>query len=272
MADLSLSRAWDETKAVFARDGKLVSTVALALLFLPQVVANTISPPANLANERAPAFAGAIVLLSLIIGIVGQLAIVRLAIGPTTSVGDAISHGGRRFLPAFLAFIIFLCGVGLLMVPLLLLLGLGPMLLDPANAPPGEFLVRMLLVAVIALLISVKFMLMTPIASSEEGGPIHIIKRSWNLTSGAYFKLLGFIVLVAIPAVLVLLVAQFFGIILARLLTDTINPYSAGALVLGLVTAASQAAVSAVFTVMLARIYAQLAGRVAEPSVPSSGD
>jgi hypothetical protein len=272
MADLSISRAWDETKAVLARDGKLVSTVALALLFLPQVVANTVSPPANLAAEAAPRFAGLVVLAALLIGGVGQLAIVRLAVGPATSVGDSIRHGGRRFLPAIIAFILLLCGMALVLSPVLIALGLGPMIMDPASAPPDQFLGRLSLAALIALLISVKFMLVTPVASTEAVGPLRILKRSWQLTAGHYLRLLAFIILVAIPAAIVLVASQFIGIIVARLLADSINPLSAGALVFALITAATQAALSAVFTVMLARIYAQVAGHFAEPSVPSTGD
>jgi hypothetical protein len=38
MSKLSLSHAWEETKAILARDGNLLGTVALALVVLPQAV------------------------------------------------------------------------------------------------------------------------------------------------------------------------------------------------------------------------------------------
>ena len=272
MASLSISRAWDETKAVLARDGRLIWTVALALLFLPQVFANIISPPANLTNVPAPKAAGLIVLAALLIGMVGQLAIVRLAVGPATSVADAIRHGGRRFPSALAAFIIFLFAMALILVPLIMALGLTPMIMNPASPPPPNALGKILVLVLVAFFLSVKFLLVTPVASSEDAGPIAILKRSWALTGGNYLRLLGFVLLVTIAALVVVITAQIVGSLAAKLIADTVNPLSAGALVLALFTAGAQAALSAVFTVMLARIYVQVASHGAHASVPSTTD
>ena len=38
MRRLSISRAWEETKSVIARDGRLLVSVALALVVLPQTI------------------------------------------------------------------------------------------------------------------------------------------------------------------------------------------------------------------------------------------
>lgn len=272
MAGLSISRAWDEAKAVLARDGRLIWTVALALLFLPQVLASTVAPPANLAGEEAPKASGVIILAALLIGMVGQLAIVRLAVGPTTSVGDSIRHGSKRFLPALTAFLIFLLGMAVILVPLIMILGLAPLLTSPASPPPPQVLGRMLLLVMIAFLVSVKFLLVTPVASSERVGPIAILKRSWALTGSHYARLLGFVLMATIAALIVVITAQIAGTIAAKLFADTVNPLSAGALVLALFTAGAQAALSAVFTVMLARIYVQAAGAAPLASVPDTND
>ena len=270
MTSLSISRAWDETKAVLARDGRLITTVALALLFLPQVFASTVSPPANLTDETAPAAASLIVLAALLISMIGQLAVVRLAVGPATSVGDAIRHGTRRFPSALSAFVIFLLGMALVLVPLIVALGLTPLIMSPASPPPPQALGRMLVLVLIAFFLSVKFLLVTPVASSEAVGPITILKRSWTLTGGHYLRLLAFVLLVTIAALVVVIVAQILGTVVAKLFADTVNPLSAGALVLALFTAGAQAALSAVFTVMLARIYAQVSGQATQASVPNT--
>ncbi len=39
-----------------------------------------------------------VALIAVLISLVGQLSIIRLAMGPHVSVGEAIAHGGRRFL------------------------------------------------------------------------------------------------------------------------------------------------------------------------------
>ena len=48
---LSISKAWDETKAILVRDGRLIGAVALALFVLPGLVldlAYPVTPPATL--------------------------------------------------------------------------------------------------------------------------------------------------------------------------------------------------------------------------------
>ncbi|MFL6842219.1 MAG: hypothetical protein ACJ8D2_07225, partial [Sphingomicrobium sp.] len=94
MAQLSVSKAWDETRGIFVRDGSLLTAVALALLVLPQIIVGLVTVPG--AGAATPA--GRLVwLVAALVGVVGQIAIVRLALGHTT-VGDAIGHGARRFL------------------------------------------------------------------------------------------------------------------------------------------------------------------------------
>ena len=45
MSRLSISAAWDETKAILVREGRLLATVALALIVLPQTVFAVIGAP-----------------------------------------------------------------------------------------------------------------------------------------------------------------------------------------------------------------------------------
>ena len=44
MSRVSISRAWDETKAIFSRDGRLLVAVALALFVLPVVIVGLVMP------------------------------------------------------------------------------------------------------------------------------------------------------------------------------------------------------------------------------------
>src|SRR5215218_4390709 len=44
VSSLSISRAWDETRDIFRRDGGLYVAVALALIVLPEVVVGIIAP------------------------------------------------------------------------------------------------------------------------------------------------------------------------------------------------------------------------------------
>ena len=270
---ISISRAWDETRDIFRRDGGLIASVALALVVLPQVVAGIIAPPDTSAAADPPAGAQLLMLAVALIAIVGQLAIIRLALGPSTTVGDAIQHGIRRFPAALGALLLLILGFIIVAVPIVLILsfGLGVSAANMQGQPTGPAAVLVLVVVLIILAISIRFMLVSPVASAEKAGPLTILKRSWHLTGGNYWRLLGFILLLLVAALALLIAAGLIGGLLARLASSTLEPFSVSALILALVTAAAQGAFSVLAAVMMARIYVQAAGQDVEASVPSSG-
>lgn len=272
---LSISKAWDETRARVAADGKLLTTVALALIALPSAIAGLIAPPPVLSGQQPPSWMPLLTILVGLIGIVGQIALIRLALGPATSVGEAIARGFKRLLPAFLALLLFGIGLAIILLPLMFLLVPGDELAAMARGVPSPAGTRAILLAVlIVVLIGARFQLVVPSAAGEEGGPIRLLKRSWTLSKGHYWRLLGFLAIVLVTAVIVVLfLGQVMGGILAKMLFGDVAPLSVAALVAALVSALVQAAFSTVTSVMLARIYVQLAGdRAAAPaSVPSSG-
>lgn len=274
-ANLSISQAWDETREIFRRDGKLISAVALALIVLPQAVAGLIAPAGTGGASNSSGIVQIMMLAVFLLSIWGQLSIVRLALGPSTTVGDAIQHGLRRFPAALGAFVIMILGMGLVLIPIVMIfiVALG---VDPANLQQGQasgpFGLLVLLMALLIIAISIRFMLMSPVASAENVGPLAILKRSWLLTSGNYWRLLGFIVLLLIAAVALIAAASIVGGILARLVSSTIEPFSLSALIMALITAAAQGVFSVLAAVMMTRIYTQVAGRGVEASVPSTGD
>ena len=263
MAKLSISKAWDETREVLRRDGKLLTTVALALIVLPGVVQNVVAPPTSPGELPEPGLWLVIALIAFLIGIVGQLAVIRLATGPQTTVGEAISHGARR-MPIYLGAMLLIFGV-----PLLVMFGLARSI--QGSNPSGGAAISFLLLFVLFIYLIVRFCLASAVASSEQVGPIGVLQRSWALSRGNWWRLFGFIVLFVI-AVLLLMVATGALIgILVSLFFGTPEPMSVGALIIALATQAVVAAVTVVFMVMIARLYLQGAHHGAEASVPSSG-
>jgi hypothetical protein len=271
MAKLSISRAWEETQHVLTHDGRLMASVALALVLFPEVIMNVIAPPPGLSGEQPPSWVPLLSAVVALLGLIGQIAIVRLALGPTTSVGQAISHGVRRFLPGLAAIILFGIPMALILTVLFGLIAgpaaiqaMGRGVLDPSAAR-----IVMLLVLV-ALLVSVRFQLVIPVTTAEGGGPIHILRRAWELSRGHYLRLLGFLLAILVTAVIVFLAAQSVGGILARTLFGDAKPLSVSALVIALLVGLVQTAFVVVVSTLLARIYVQVAG-VDRASVPSSG-
>jgi len=273
VADLSISRAWDESRDIFRRDGGLIASVALALIVLPQAVLGLFSPQQGVQSEPS----AAVQLLTLVVGLValvGQLAIIRLAIGPSITVGTAIRHGVRRFPATFGAFLLLVLALVLVTVPVLLIfaVALGADLSQMQSRPDGPTAVLVLLLVLFILAISVRFTLLTSVATAEAIGPVAILKRAWALTRGNYWRLLGFLLLLIVAALVLLIVAALLGGFIARLISPDVEPLSLSALIIALFTAAAQGAFSILGSLMLARIYVQVAGRgEAEASVPTSG-
>jgi hypothetical protein len=264
MSSLSIGKAWDESRQILARDGRLITSISLALIMVPQALAGVIAPPPNLSGVEPPAWMPLITIVVLCAGIIGQIAIIRLALGPTATVGDAIRHGTSRLIPALLALFLFGIGLALVLTPLFMLIA-GPDALqglaEGRSTPKAG--AALLLVLLLIVVISARFQLILPVATAEGGGPVKVLKRNWAITAGHYWKLLGFIALVLISALVVLLTAQLLGGLIAKLAVGAVEPFSLSALVVALFAAAAQTAVTTVVSTLLARIYAQLAAPVA---------
>ena len=271
MSALSISRAWDETKARIAADGKLIMVVAAALVALPALVAGVVSPSSA---EVEPTLTGAIVILvASIIAIIGQLAIIRLAIGPTVSVGEAIGHGARRMPVYFVAAILILIALFVAAIPFYAVLVATGVELDERAivTSPLALLLGCLYLLVICFF-AIRMIMSTPVASEESVGPIGILRRSWELTRGHWWRLFGFLLLFVIAAVILMMAIGWAVGFVAIILLGPVEPMSASALVIAIVEAIVNAAVTAVLAVMLARIYLQLSGHApAEATVPKSG-
>lgn len=254
MVKVSISQAWDETRAVLARDGKLISSVALALLVFPGVVLNVLVP-GGVSVAAGPKAVWAVVgILVLMLTFIGQLSILRLAIGPHISVAEAIRHGAERALPFFAAFLMWV-------VPFLVLGSLPYNIIrgHPADASTAAGLGLLALMA-LAMFLAMRLLLIGPVAVAERGGPLTIIRRSWLLTEGNWWRLFGFVLVFAIGAI-VLIVAVSNGLgLLARLAFGQITPLSVAGVLLSLIAQVLTAAIYVVLFVMQSRIYLQLAG------------
>lgn len=264
MAKLSISTAWDETRAIIARHGGLLATVALALLVLPGVVSELVSPETP--QGQFPPFGSWMIVaaVAVIIGLVGQLAIIWLAMGSGASVGEAIRHGLRRAPSYIAATLIWVFPFGLAIYALMK--GITPD--DPS---PAAGLGLLVLLPVMIFFV-IRMILTAPVAAAEDIGPIGIIKRSWQLTGGSWWRLFGFFAVLVVAALVVLAAVGAVVGVLTRLAFGELEPLSVGALVVAIVNQLAGAALTVVFIVMLARIYVQLTGdRSAEASVPTSG-
>lgn len=274
MAILSISKAWEESKARIAVDGRLMAVVAAALIVLPGLIVEVISPSALRSDSSV--LESILFLLSSLLALIGQLAIIRLAVTPAVSVGEAIGHGARR-MPIYLVAAILLT---ILFIVILIPFGIAAYAAgvpfdrssEQAFLQSPVAMVLSLLYMALLIFIAIRMLMSSPVASEEDAGPVQILRRSWDLTRGHWWRLFGFIVMFVIGALILIAAVNWAVTAFAVVLFGAIAPMSLSALLVGLFDSIVNGGVTVFLAVMLARIYLQLTGRTAAgASVPKSG-
>jgi hypothetical protein len=244
---LSLAAAWDETAALAKREGPRIFPAAFLLLALPAAVLQAIAPVT--APGRLPESGLWLLLVPAVLAasLVGALSICRLALFPGEGIGAALRGALRGALPLFgAALIVGVAGLLLLVAAILLAAALGSILPVPAALA-------------VFLFFWVRLILLTPVAAAEPAGPLRLIRRGWALTSGSFWKLLGSLLTAAILSLVALIAAGAVGGIAVRLAAGQPQPGTLALFLALSVSALLQAAIGGLFTVFLARLYAQLA-------------
>lgn len=271
MSSLSVSKAWDESREIIRKDGRLLGILALAFIGLPSMISAAILPEQGSGFEPQTAGQTFALLFAGIIALLGQLSIARMALPPQTTVGEAIRHGLRRLLPQILAAIIAFAALLALCIPVLV--AAAAMGVSESAAAtgtlPGVVVVLVLVTIASAIYVAVRLMMMTPVAAAENVGSIGIISRSWQLTRGHFWRLFGFLLMViAALAVVSIVIALVVGS-LVIMAFGNVEPFSMAALIIGLVQGVMSAAFTILFVVMAMRIYVQLSGRSAISADPA---
>jgi hypothetical protein len=268
MRKLSISQAWDETRAILGHDGRLFMSVALGLIALPTLITGMINPKGM--TGSAPIWISLVSISVSLIALGGQLACIRLALGPSITVGAAIAHGMRRLPIYFLAVVILVVAGLLAAIPFALALTAMGVGVDEKTVPDSPpVLIAVILYACLIVFVMVRMIMMAPSISAESIGPIGAIRRSWKLTAGNFWRILGFVVLLLIAALVVVLAIHAVIGVLVSLTLGTVEPMSAAAVIIALIDGLFNAALTILFAVMLARFYAQLAGDAVGPATAS---
>ena len=265
MAKLSISNAWNETSLFLGREARLVAPIALLLIAIPGIAVQLLGPQDNANPGAAELILGLVLLFaSTIAGLIGAIAITHLALRPGASVREALGVGLRRFFPLLVSSLLIGLVFGILAILLLTLL--AGSVLERGVINPAEMVTTLMPIVVILTILGValwvRFMLMTPVVTAEPVGPIGIIRRSFALTSGHYWRLLGMVLLLLLVAVVTLIaVSLVLGISLALLFGPPV-PGSATWIINGIISTLFQTILTVILAVLVARIYAQLSGTV----------
>jgi hypothetical protein len=236
---LSYSAAWDDLTALLKAHGTLIAALAGVFIFLPTLLLGYLLPRPEVSN--AADFLPALnryyaanwhwFIASGIVTMLGSLAILLLVFAPKgTSVGGAISRAAL-FLPFY--FLVSLMTGFLLGVAMLFLI------------VPGLYLFGRLAI-------------LGPVMVAEgRKRPLDVIGRTFEVTKGNGWRVLGFFVLVAIAGYVAAgVVNTLFGILFVLAAGKDL-----GGLLAMIVASATYSALAVVFLLLYAAVYRQLAGR-----------
>ena len=264
VSDLSISRAWTETGQFLAREAGLVLPVALLLLALPPAAERLlIPPPGGELSLGQASFGLLLTLIVLVTSLIGSIAISHLALRPGLSVGEALRRGLRRF-PSLLGASLLLA-IPMIILAVIVVMAVAPNAavmrapFDPYSMPPA-LLWSITLFTLALLFIWVKLSMGTPVTSEERAGPVDIITRSWALTKGHYWKLLGtYLAVMILSSLAIMALTNGLGVLIFL----AAGPPMFGNLsfiAINLVEVFLQTIMVTVLIILIARIYAQLTG------------
>lgn len=255
MTALSITDAWNETVAFMGREGRLVLPVGFMLIALPGAILQAATPAAQPNELPEPGLWLALVPFAVVATMIGNLAISVLALRPGASVAEAIQQGARRFLPVLGAALLIGLGSMLAMAPVLVVAALAA----AAVGVPALAAIPVLLVIPLLIFLWTRLLLANPIGAVESGGPVTILKRSWALTAGRFWQLLGFLILLLLVALVASGAVAAVGGTLITLSFGPPRPDSLSFYLVLILSTAVQACLASIFAVMVARIYARLA-------------
>lgn len=238
---LSYSAVWNDTTGLLRAHGALVTALAGVFLFLPTLLLAQILPdqptPARTVAEAVAAGHEFVLanwpwlLLQSLLNMVGTIAILTLVFARSgTSVGQAIVAGFTLlpffFLASVLANLAIGIGLLLLIVPGLYLIG--------RLTPVGPVVV-----------------------AEQERNPLSALRRSFQVTRGNGWRVLGLVLIVALAAAIAAMVANM----LLGILFVLVAGQDLGGLLSAIVQAATGAAVTTLLVLLYAAIYRALTPR-----------
>lgn len=243
----------------------------MALIGVPSAITAMLSPGGMAASEANPVWVDVVGFAFMLLALIGQLALIRMALKPSVTVAGAISHGARRMPINLAAALMVAFGLVILAIPFVLVAAPGgvPDARTIAEMSATGWLLLFLFLAV-CLYIGVRMLMTSTTAAAEHGGPIHVLKRSWALTSGHFWRLFAFLLLFLIAAILIIIVLGIIAGSIATLLFGPIEKMTLSSLFVGIVQGLFNAMFTTVFAVLLTRLYVQLSGRdtIEAPAAP----
>ena len=251
---VSIGTAYGEAAAFARREKKLLAPLVLALMVVPATVSQLLQPSNPFAGPNGFQPWMAVAVIALVAGLVGQMAVSRLAMGGDGSLGETITLALKRLPTTIAALILFFLCISLVLVPAIVVLtvfgGAG------STAKVANLLT---LLAVFGA--APRILLAPAIAMDRRLGPWALVKATWGATRGQYWRLLGFFLLFLAASLIFAMAASSVVGTLVTLALGKPEPMTVSRLIIALAGGLVQGVVATIYAAMVGRIVAQLPGR-----------
>lgn len=248
---VSIGTAWTEAAAFVRREKKLLAPLVLALMVVPATVSQLVQPANPFAGPDGFHPWMAIALIALLAGLVGQMAVSRLAMGWNGSLGEAILLAVKRLPTVIAAFILFFVCLALVLIPIIVVLML-------AGGAGGTAKLANL-VTLLTVFGAAPRILLAPALAMDRGlGPWKLVKATWQATRAHYWRLLGFFLLFLAASLIFAMAAASVVGTLATLALGPAEPMSVARLVVALAGGVVQGGVATIYAAMIGRIVTRI--------------
>ena len=252
---------WDRTTEVLSGRGRTLAAIAALAIFLPSVIRTADLLYVGNATPAMSILGAIVAIVASIVAIWAQLSLIALSSDPATTPAQAYATGRSRLLPAIGIGILIGLVAGLFVLPLIVgLIGAGwtPAMMRTGQMPvlaggPAAFVgFYGIAFVVLFLFLAARLMLWTAVVANERLG-IGTIRRSFALTRGMTWKLVGVVLLYVIVLAIAFKAAQsvtgvVFGLILG---TDAATTTAFLAAIVGAVVSTAFSTLAAVFAAQL---------------------
>ena len=259
MTEFSLGTIWEETLAFLRREAALLMPVALATFGVAQLLLEIGmgGKPADGPGLQSFSPQSLLLLPAMLLLLIGNLAVSRIALMPGRSVGESLSDTLRslpRALGVMLLIFTIMAGIALVIV-IAATLGAMTFRVDPRAITPNIMIVLM----VPMLVIGIRMLLLVPLLSVEQPRPVEAIRRAWALSRPHFLRFVGVFAIMMMLTIILAMIQQFVVGSLFQLLALVISDGQLVAILRALVNATLEAMLSLAITLYIALIYKKVA-------------
>ena len=254
----SYNAVWEDTTRLLRQHAPLLTAIAGVFMFLPALLFAVFMPPpepqggdpARVVQLMMTFYRAALpwFLLQGLFSIVGTLAMLRLVFASGTTVGDALVHGLK--LTPFYLLLSIIFGVAVTLASLVIVI--PAVLLGPLAVAFAILLLIVPLLYILGRIVPVPAVMV----AENRRNPIDAIRRTFALTRGHAWAIIGIVLVVAVVAGIAVGMADT----LAGLVFILIAGQEIGKLLASVVAAALNAAFATLLVMLYAAIYRALAG------------